>query len=63
MRMALEIIYSDGRVCYDFTNAKYSSVEECQAAYNLMVEKGNAGNIMFRSFAGISRVVVTESGL
>ena len=60
MRMELEIIHSDGQVSYDFTSAEYSSIEECQATYDLMVAKGNAGSMMFRSFAKIKKVTVTS---
>lgn len=63
MRMALEIKHNDGRTTYDFTSASYNSVAECQAAYNAMVKKGNAGNVMFQSFQCVAQVIVAEGGL
>jgi hypothetical protein len=61
--MALEIKHNDGRTTYDFTSASYNSVAECQAAYEAMVKKGNAGNVMFKAFQGVSQVIVTKGGM
>lgn len=62
-RFALEIVKLDGSVWYDFTGPTECDMATVQSQYDVMVQRGRAGNIMFRSFADVDRVTVTPSGL